>query len=126
MKRNLIFIFLFSCFFSCKKTKVEIEETIVFETNAPSVVVNTSNSFDFQVIIKSKLPSKGLTLEVDAIDEALGNTIFQSAPLNMSTAVVKTLVQNLPQQKWVLVNVKIKSVMTPTNNASESFRIIYK
>lgn len=111
---------------SCEKNEIEAEENIVFETNATSTIIHSGSSFDLKVTIKSKLPSTGLILEVNASDEASGTAIFQSGSLNVSTTTLNSLIQNLPRQKWVVVRVKVKSTKTTTNAAEQSFRIIYK
>ena len=126
MKIKLFMILVCIGFLSCEKNETEVEENVVFETNATSTIIHSGSSFDLKVTIKSKLPSSGLILEVNATDEVSGATIFQSGALNVSTTTLNSMIQNLPRQKWVVVRVKVKSTKTTTNVAEQTFRIIYK
>lgn len=126
MKIKLFMILVCIGFLSCEKNETEVEENVVFETNATSTIIHSGSSFDLKVTIKSKLPSSGLILEVNAADEVSGATIFQSGALNVSTTTLNSMIQNLPRQKWVVVRVKVKSTKTTTNVVEQTFRIIYK
>lgn len=126
MKIKLFMILVFIGFVSCEKNEIEVEEKIVFETNATSTIIHSGSSFDLNVTIKSKLPSTGLIVEVNATDEASGAAVFQSGSLNVSSTTLNSLIQNLPRQKWVVVRVKVKSAKTTTNVSEQTFRIIYK
>lgn len=122
--KNILFI-LILLLFSCEKD--EVEESINFDLDASAVIINPSNNFEFNVILKSKMPKSGIKIEVTAVDEVSGTEIAPQLPsFNTSQATMKTLVKSLPRQKWVVVTVKVSSVKTSINNSSKTFRIIYK
>lgn len=120
-------IFLASCGKTSTTPQPPAEENIVFETNAGQNVTSPSGNFDFQVTLKSKMPAKGIRIEVSAIDEVAQTAILpQNSGITSTTAVTSASVQNLPRQKWVEATVKVTSLSTATNTASGKFRVIYK
>ena len=111
-----------------KKTPVpDIEENIEFDLNATQAVISISSSYDFKVTIKSKLPKGGIRIEVSATEESGGALVSpQLAPFTSTNPIIDCTVQNLPRQKWVIVNVKITSITTSTNTSTQTFRVVYK
>jgi hypothetical protein len=126
VKKVFLFIFISLTVLACKKNKIEVEEKILFETNAASTNINSGSTFDLKITIKSKIPSNGLSIEVNASEENGGASIIQPGPISLVVSSANFMVQNLPRQKWVVVNVKVKSIRDPLNFAEQSFRIIYK
>ena len=129
MKKYFICMLFVAIAFGCgKKAPVpDVEENIVFDVNASQAVISSSSSYDFKVTIKSKLPKAGIRIEVSATEEAGGASVSpQPAPVNSTAAITDCVVQNLPRQKWVIVNVKITSLTTSTNTSTQTFRVVYK
>ena len=126
--KNLFLLLITIIFFtSCEKTKVEVEENISFELNAASAVINNGNTYDVKLTMKSKVPSWGVRVEATATEEAGGATVGPQAPATTLTLTTTNLsIQNLPRQKWVVVQVNVSSTKTTTNSSTQSFRIIYK
>lgn len=126
MKRIVLYVLLSSVLVGCKKNKIEVEENVVFETNASAAIINTASTFDLKVTIKSKIPSQGLKIAVTSIEEASGIAVVQPAPITIFTSTGNITLQNLPRQKWVSVTVNVSSIRTISNAASQTFKIIYK
>lgn len=130
MKKIILMCISVFLFASCKKASTPSapkEENIVFETNAGSNAISTSGTFDFQVILKSKMPTNGIRIEVTANEEATGTSVTpQASGITTTTTSTNVSVQNLPRQKWVEATVKVTSISTSTNTASSKLRVIYK
>lgn len=133
MKKYLILICFFVGIVSCgkKSTPTPIptptEENIAFDLNTGATVNHTASNFDFQVTLRSKMPTKGIKIEVTASEEATGTAVTpQPSAINSSTSVTSASVQNLPRQKWVVTTVKVTSLSTGTNSATQTFKVIYK
>ena len=129
MKKYFICILIVTSVLGCgKKAPVpDVEENIAFDMNASQAVISTSSSYDFKVTIKSKLPKAGIRIEVSATEEAGGASVSpQPAPITATNPITDCTVQNLPRQKWVIVNVKITSITTSTNTSTQTFRVVYK
>lgn len=118
---------LFLLLVSCGKSKIDIEENIVFETNSSGAIINAASSYPFTAILKSKMPSNGIEIQVTATEELNGIEVLPQKSINKSLIASNDLiVQNLPRQKWVVVNVKVKSLTNPLNFSDKSFRVIFK
>lgn len=125
--RNCLLLLSLLVINGCSKSKIEVEENIIFELSAGSAIIHTSNAYDVKLTMKSKLPSTGVRVETSATEETSGTPITpQAAAYTLTTASTSLTVQNLPRQKWVIVQVKASSIKTPTNSSSQSFRIIFK
>jgi hypothetical protein len=122
---GLLALLLTAC--SKKNSKPEPEQNIVFDINTSSAVIHSNSSYSFQVTLKSKMPVSGIKVEVSAVQEVAGTAVSpQPAAITSTTSVTTASVQNLPQQKWVVANVRVSSATTATNTAMQTFRVIYK
>lgn len=127
MKKSIILFLATIAFVSCTKKGAAPEENIAFELSSGSAIVNASNSFSFQITLKSKVPDSGVKIEVSAVEELAGTAVTPQPPsLTSTSATISSGVQNLPRQKWVVTSVKVSSVATPSNTATKTFRIVYK
>jgi hypothetical protein len=70
--------------------------------------------------------SKGITIETTLVNQTTSANIAQSAAVTSTAAVNNLQFTNLPQQQWCTATVKVSSVATPSNNASQSFTVVYK
>lgn len=103
------------------------EENISFDLNTGATVTQAAANYDFQVTLRSKMPTKGIKIEVTASEEVGGAAVTpQPAAINSTTSVTTASVQNLPRQKWVIVTVRVTSLNTATNTAVQTFKIIFK
>lgn len=120
-----LFVIAVLLLYSCQKE--EVEESLNFDIDASAVVINPSNTYDFNVILKSKMPQAGISIEITAVEEVSGQVVLPQVPLLTTTQnTTKTLVKSLPRQKWVLVTVKVTSIKVNTNTSFKTFRVIYK
>lgn len=133
MKKYVMLLVCVLTFFSCKKkttptpTPTPTEENIAFDLNTGATVNHTASNFDFQVTLRSKMPTKGIKIDVTASEEATGTAVTpQPSAINSSTSVTNASVQNLPRQKWVITTVKVTSLSTATNSATQTFKVVYK
>lgn len=129
MKQLLIYSLLILTLGACSKkaSGPEPEENIAFDLNTSSAVIHSSSSYSFQVTLRSKLPAAGIKIEVSAVQEVAGTTVSsQPAVITSTTTVTTAVVQNLPQQKWVVATVRVSSAATATNTATQTFRVVYK
>lgn len=133
-KSNTILFLLFSFFIaSCGSKKPPTpsptppaEAQIAFTQNAGSNVLNPGPSLNFAVTLTSTMPAAGIKVEVSTKEEASGNVVGTNSSVNSTTATVNASVSGLPRQLWCIVTIKVSSVSTPTNTATQTFRVIYK
>lgn len=127
MKSYIILFLTTIAFLSCTKKGATPEENIAFDLNSGAAVVNASNAYTFQINLKSKVPDSGVKIDVSAVEELAGTAVTPQPPSITSTsATISAAVQNLPRQKWVVASVRVSSIGTPTNAATQTFRIVYK
>lgn len=129
MKRISIYLLALLCMVACsKKTSTpEPEENIAFDLNTSAAVIHSSSSYSFQVTLKSKMPAGGIKVEVSAVQELAGTTVSpQPSAITSTSSATTAAVHNLPQQKWVVATVRVSSVSTTTNTATQTFRVVYK
>ena len=70
--------------------------------------------------------SKGITIETTVVDQTNSANIPQSAAITSTSAVNNLQLVNLPQQRWCMATIKVSSVATPANSATQSFTVVYK
>lgn len=127
MMRNFLLLLSLLLINSCTKSKIEVEDNVLFELSTGSAIINTTNTYDVKLTMKSKLPSSGVRVETSVTEETSGAAVTpQITASTLTTASTSLTIQNLPRQKWVIVQVKVSSIKNPTNNSSQSFRIIFK
>ena len=118
---------------SCKKktptpnppTPPPAEQNIVFTHNAGNNVFNPGATLNFAVTLTSAMPASGIKVEISTVQEANGAAVSSSSSSG-STAVVNVSVTGLIQQVWCVTTIKVSSVATPTNSATQTFRVVYK
>ncbi|MEO0065466.1 MAG: hypothetical protein RI983_792 [Bacteroidota bacterium] len=128
MKRYWLLFLPFLMAISCsKKTAPEVEENISFQLNTGAVITSAGSNQEFKVTLSSKMPKSGIKIDITAAEEATGIPVIpQSSAISSSSIVTDCLVQNLPRQKWVVTTVKVSSANTPSNNVTQTFKIVYK
>jgi hypothetical protein len=70
--------------------------------------------------------SKGITIETTLVNQTTSSNIAQSAAITSTSAVNNLQLINLPQQHFCTATIKVSSVATPSNSASQSFTVVYK
>jgi ABC-type enterochelin transport system substrate-binding protein len=70
--------------------------------------------------------SRGITIETTLLDQSTSANITQNAAITSTTAANNLQLIGLPQQHWCTATIKVSSVATPSNSASQSFTVVYK
>ena len=130
-KINLILILFFSILVAACGSKSPAppppsEQSIAFTHNAGNNVLNPGPSLNFNVTLTSAMPAAGIKVEVSTKEEASGNTVGTNSSVNSTSATVNVGVSGLPRQLWCIVTIKVTSVSTASNSATQTFRIVYK
>jgi hypothetical protein len=102
------------------------EQPIAFTHNAGNNVLNPAPSLNFNVTLSSAMPAAGIKVEVSTKEEASGNIVVTNSSVNSTSATVNVGISALPRQLWCIVTVKVTSVSTASNSATQTFRIVYK
>jgi len=120
---------------SCSKSSVNAEpnpstptETpIAFTINASNNSVSLTNGYAVTATLTSIMPSsKGITIETTLVNQSTSANIAQSAAITSTSSANNLQLVNLPQQQWCTATIKVSSVATPSNSASQSFTVVYK
>jgi len=90
-----------------------------------SVVTSLAATYDFKVLIKSKMPSGGVKIDVACTKDA-DNSIVFSQSLNSSITPINTSVNNLQSGVVCTVRVTVTSLSKSSNTASLSFKVARK
>jgi hypothetical protein len=108
-------------------TPTPAETPVAFTINATNNSVSLTNGFAVTATLTSIMPSsKGITIETTVVDQTNSANIAQSASITTTSAVNNLQLVNLPQQHWCMATIKVSSVATPSNSASQSFTVVYK
>ncbi len=139
MKKIIAFLpILVGSFISCSKSSdgggttptppsTPTETPVAFTINASNNSVSLTNGYAVTVTLTSIMPSsKGITIETTLVDQTNSANIAQSAAVTGTAAINNIQFINLPQQHWCTATVKVSSVATPSNSASQSFTVVYK
>jgi hypothetical protein len=103
------------------------ETPVAFTINASNNSVSLTNGFAVTATLTSIMPSsKGITIETTLVNQSTSSNIAQSAAITSTAAVNNLQLVNLPQQQWCTATVKVSSVATPSNNATQSFTVVSK
>ena len=103
------------------------ETSVAFTINASNNSVSLTNGFAVTATLTSIMPSSnGITIETTVVDQTNSANIAQSAAITSKSAVNNLQLVNLPQQRWCTATIKVSSVATPSNSASQSFTVVYK
>ena len=103
------------------------ETSVAFTINASNNSVSLTNGFAVTATLTSIMPSsKGITIETTVVDQTNSANIAQSAAVTSTSAANNLQLINLPQQHWCTATIKVSSVATPSNSASQSFTVVYK
>ena len=137
MKKTIAFLpILVVVLISCSKSSSSntdtappavVETPVAFTINATNNSVSLTNGFAVTATLSSNMPSaKGISIETTLVDQSTSANIPQNAAV-VSLAPGNTIqLLNLPQQHWCTATIKVSSVATPSNNASQSFTVVYK
>jgi hypothetical protein len=126
---RIIFLISLISFVSCKKsgtTSPPSEPVIVFVTDATGSNTSLGSRFTVSVTLTSALPSaQGIKIESTVTDQTSNSNLTQSA---LTSVLVKSSydIVNLPQQHLCNVSLKVSSVSTPSNSATQTFTVVYK
>ena len=131
-KLNLILVIFFSVLISACSSKSPApppppsEQPIAFMHNAGNNVLNPGSSLNFAVTLSSAMPASGIKVEVSTKEVASGNTVGTNSSTNSTTSPVNASISGLPRQLWCIVTIKVSSVSTASNSATQTFRVVYK
>jgi hypothetical protein len=101
------------------------EPAVVFTIDAVNNSTAQGSSFPVLVTLTSAMPSQGIKLDATLVDQTNNNSIAQIS-VNSSTAKFTYTFTGLVQQHWCTATIKVSSVSTPSNSASQSFTVVYK
>jgi ABC-type glycerol-3-phosphate transport system substrate-binding protein len=101
------------------------DQQIVFTHNAGNATQNPGATLAFTVTLTSAMPASGIKMDVSTITE-VGGTAVSNSSASGSSASVNMSVTSLPRQVWCVTTVKVSSVGTPSNTATQIFRVVYK
>ena len=108
-------------------TPTPAETPVAFTINASNNSVSLTNGFAVTATLTSNMPSsKGITIETTVVDQTNSANIAQSAAITTTSAVNNLQLVNLPQQHWCMATIKVSSLATPSNSATQSFTVVYK
>jgi hypothetical protein len=136
--KKIIFMlpFIIGTIISCSKssggggstpTPTPSETPIAFTINASNNSISLTNGFTVTATLTSIMPSsKGITIETTLVDQTSSANITQSAAIASMAAANNLQLVNLPQQHWCNATIKVSSVATPSNSASQTFTVVYK
>ncbi len=112
---------------SSTPTPPAAETPVAFTINASNNSVSLTNGFAVTATLTSIMPSsKGITIETTLVNQTTSSNIAQSAAITSTAAVNNLQLVNLPQQHFCTATIKVSSVATPSNSASQSFTVVYK
>ena len=101
------------------------DQPIVFSHNAGAATQNPGATMPFTVTLTSAMPASGIKVDVTTVTE-VGGTAVSNSTVSGSSASVNMSVTNLPRQVWCVTTVKVSSAGTPSNSATQIFRVVYK
>lgn len=131
-KLNIVLVIFFSALISSCSSKTPApppppsEQPIAFTHNAGNNVLNPGPSLNFAVTLTSAMPASGIKVELSTKEEASGNNVGTNSSVNSTTSSVNASVSGLPRQLWCIVTIKVSSVSTASNSATQTFRVVYK
>ena len=136
MKKTIAILpILIAALFSCSKSSSSAdspatpaaETPVAFTISATNNSVSLTNGFAVTATLSSAMPSsKGIKVETTLLDQSTNANITQNAAVSSVVAANNLQLINLPQQHWCTATVKVSSVATPSNSASQSFTVVYK
>ncbi len=126
-------VFLACCFTDCGKKggtnpPAPTEENLVIALNpdpGTTVVKSLGTTYDFQVVIQSKMPAQGVEITVVYRKDS-DNSIIFSQTYQVTTSPLNVTITNVPQNEIGTVTVTVTSKSKPTNTASKTFKLTRK
>lgn len=126
MRKCLLLLTLWLSVLSCGKSGGSAPEpAVVFTIDAVSSNTSLGSSFPVVITLTSVMPSQGIKIDATLTDQTNNNSISQSS-VNSSIAKVTYNLTGLPQQHFCTATIKVSSVATATNNATQSFTVVFK
>ena len=101
------------------------DQPITFTHNAGAATQNPGATMPFAVTLTSAMPASGIKVDVTTETE-VGGTAVSNSTVSGSSATVNLSVTGLPRQVWCVTTVKVSSVGTPSNSATQIFRVVNK
>jgi hypothetical protein len=103
------------------------EPAVSFSIDASNGSIIPGSSFAVIVTLTSAMPSaQGIKIEASVTDQTNSTAVSQNAPVISTSAKNSVTLINLPQQHWCNAVIKVSSVATGNNTASQSFTVVYK
>lgn len=101
---------------------LSVETSPAFNTVLPASVGPT---FPLTVTVKSKMPEKGVKIEVSAVPETGGSAFYTETKTN-SNASNSFTITSTPAQKSCIVTVRVTSLSKASNTVSGTYRYSMK
>jgi hypothetical protein len=79
-------------------------------------------TYDFKVLVKSKMPDQGVEGTVEFRKES-DNSVISSQNITGTTSPISVTIQNIAFNEVGVVTINLKSKSKPTNTASKSFKL---
>jgi hypothetical protein len=130
---NLCVVILFTLCISCSKNNsgsgtTTDEENLQIAINpdpAGSLVKALSDTYTFDLIIKTRMPPQGVDVTVTCKKD-LDNSVVFSQALQTSTTPLQVTIKNLTTNDVCTATINVQSRSKTTNNASLSFKVAKK
>lgn len=112
---------------ACKKDNTTAKEDLInFETDAKDINITNADNFIYVVTLTSLMPTGGIEILEEAKEEISGNSIPQIGVIKTGSKQTVMRINNLPNQKWVIISLKVCSANNPLNCKVIQFKLIYK
>ena len=102
------------------------EENLRVSTNASGLNVVAGSTFDFNVVVESKMPADGVKIEYVVKGETDNQDYPQGPAIETKTATTAVRIGGLPRQKFCVCTITVTSKSKPSNTATANFRVVYK
>lgn len=102
------------------------EENLRVSTNASGLNVLAGSTFDFNIVVESKMPVDGVKIEYVVKGETDNQDYPQGPAIETKTATTAVRIGGLPRQKFCVCTITITSKSKPSNTATTNFRVVYK
>jgi hypothetical protein len=102
------------------------EENLRVTTDAVNNSEIPGANYDFNLIVESAMPPKGVIISVNVLGESDNRNYSLMASIETFVKTTAIHLSGLPLQQYALCSVRITSKSKNTNTATVSFRIIRK
>jgi hypothetical protein len=101
------------------------EQPIAFTIDATNNSVSTSSNFTVNLTLTSTMPAAGIKIEITTTDQ-VSSAIVQNQTITSNSSKNLLLINNLVQQHWSNVTIKVISASNNNNSSTQTFTVVYK